>query len=82
MKPGPYRPSIRRLQEEWAQRLARQRMLERARQGRPPGPKTITDNSVPWLENPNSVADYIEISNRIRESEAAWRSQSGLSSDT
>lgn len=48
--------------------------------GRPRTSKTITDNSVPWLENPNCVADYIYISNKVRESEIKWRSRFNPSS--
>jgi len=75
VKPKPYRPSIRSLQEDWARRLALQRMLERSRKGKPPRPKTITDNSEPWMENPDSVADYWNIASRVNETVARWRTK-------
>jgi hypothetical protein len=74
-----YHPPIRRLQEDFARRLAHQRMA--ARRG-PRPPSTITDNSVPWMEKPNSVADCIEISRRVAESEAQWRERFKISSTT
>lgn len=71
MKLTAYHPPIRRLQLDFAARLARKRMLV----GRPRLPKTIMDNSEPWMENPDSVADYIEIADRIRKSEILWLSR-------
>ena len=66
-----YHPSIRRLQEDFAARLARRRMM--ANRG-PRSPKSgITDNSVPWLENPNSVADYLYIARKVNETVEAWK---------
>lgn len=63
-----YHPPIRRLQEDYAARIARRKYIA-ARGPRPPKGK-ITDNSEPWLANPNSVSDYLEISSRDKESEA------------
>jgi hypothetical protein len=56
------------LQEDYAARIARRKYIA-ARGPRPPKGK-ITDNSEPWLANPNSVSDYLEISSRDKESEA------------
>jgi hypothetical protein len=75
VKPKPYRPSIRSLQEDFAQRLTLKRMLAHARQGKPPPPKTITDNSEPWMENPDSVADYLEIARLVDERTRLWQSR-------
>ena len=69
----PYRPSIRRLQLEFAQRLAHKRMTAKLREKNPNPTKTITDNSVPWLENPDSIGDFLEISRLVRASELQWR---------
>jgi len=75
----PYRPSILRLQEEFAARLARGRLL--AKRGKATREKRLEDNSVPWMENPDSIADYLEISARIKENETLWLSRLKPSSD-
>jgi hypothetical protein len=65
-----YHPSIRRLQEDFAARLARRRMLNKL------GPRTksnITDNSEPWLKNPDSVADDWYIACKVNERVEAWK---------
>jgi hypothetical protein len=64
-----YRFPIQRLKEEWASRIARQRM----RQRRVPAPTSkITDNSEPWIRNPSSVDEFIEIARRVNETVAKW----------
>lgn len=68
----PYRPSIRRLQLEFAQRLAHKRMTAKLREKNPNPTKTITDNSVPWLENPDSVEDYWYIASKVNEAVKKW----------
>jgi len=65
-----YHPPIRRLQLDFAARIARRKYIA-ARGPRPPK-GMITDNSEPWLANPNSVADYLEISSRVKTSEVLW----------
>ena len=67
-----YRPSIRRLQLDFAARLARKRMLEGIRKNQPAAEKTITGNSVPWLENPDSVADYWYIACQVNKTVEKW----------
>ena len=67
-----YRPSIRQLQLEFASRLARKRMLGRARAKNPAPAKAITDNSVPWLENPDSVADFWYIACQVNKTVEKW----------
>lgn len=64
-----YRPTIRSLQEDWARRISRQIMRRRRK---PVPPSKITDNSVPWVENPRTVADFLEISRRVEESKNLW----------
>ncbi|MGB6222701.1 hypothetical protein [Haloferula sp.] len=76
----PYRPSIRRLQLEFAQRLARARMLRKLREKNPNPNKAITDNSEPWLENPSTIGDFLEISRLVGESAKKWRKQFNNSS--
>jgi hypothetical protein len=77
----PYRPSIRSLQLDFARRLAHKRMLEqRERAGTRPPKSGITDNSEPWLENPDSVGDFIEISQLVKQSEDLWLSRFKTSS--
>ena len=68
-----YHPPIRRLQEEFAMRIARRKYT--AAHGPRPEKSKITDNSEPWLRNPDSIADYLEISRRIQESETLWLSR-------
>jgi hypothetical protein len=65
-----YHPSIRRLQLDFAARIARRKYT--AARGPRAEKSKITDNSEPWLEQPNSVADYLEISSRIKTSEILW----------
>ena len=67
-----YRPSIRRLQLDFAARLARKRMLAGIRKNHPAAAKTITGNSVPWLENPDSVADYWYIACQVNKTVEKW----------
>lgn len=69
-----YHPPIRRLQEEFAMRIAR-RKYANSRGPRPEKSKIDMDNSEPWMRNPDSVADYLEISRRIQESETLWLSR-------
>lgn len=64
-----YRIPIPRLKEEWAFRLR----MERLRRKRPPAPPSkITDNSEPWIKNPSSVAEFLEIARRVNETVAKW----------
>ncbi len=65
-----YHPPIRRLQEDFAARIARRKYI--AARGPSPPKGKITDNSEPWLANPNSVSDYLKISSRVKESETLW----------
>ncbi len=76
----PYRPSIRSLQEDWARRISHQLMRKRRR--RHVAPSKITDNSVPWMENPRSVADYWFIAENVNQTVLKWRPQATNSSDT
>lgn len=58
-----YSPPIERIKEEYSRMIARRVMAAR-RPPRPPGWKPgpkIPDNSVPWVENPRTVADLWEI---------------------
>jgi len=66
-----YHPPIRRLQEEFAARIARRRYT-RGKSPKPPK-LALADNSEPWIANPDSLADFLEISSRVEESEALWR---------
>ncbi len=71
MKLTRYHPPILRLQEEFAARIARRRYT---RGKLPKAPKlAISDNSEPWIAKPDSLADFLEISSRVEESEALWR---------
>lgn len=64
-----YRIPIDRLKEEWAFR----KRMERLRKNRPQQrPSKITDNSEPWIRNPSSVADFIEISRKVTETVEKW----------
>lgn len=76
----PYRPSIRSLQLEFAQRLARKRMLAKIREKNPHPEKKILDNSEPFVKDPDSIDDFIEISRRARASEERWRKRFSTSS--
>ena len=73
MPAKPYRPSIRSLQLDFARRLAHKRMLEqRQRDGNRPPKSGITDNSEPWLENPDSLADDWYIATQVTELVNKW----------
>jgi hypothetical protein len=75
----PYRPSIRRLQEDWARRVARQVTRRRRK---PVPPSKITDNSVPWVENPRTVADFWSIAERVNNCVKQWGPPPTSSSDS
>lgn len=78
-----YRPSIRRLQLDFAARVARKIMLERReRAGTRPPKSKITDNSEPWLENPDSVADYWFIATQVNKAVEKWGPRPTASSDS
>lgn len=64
-----YRIPIPRLQEEWAFRLRMERLQRRHATGRT---SRITDNSEPWIRNPSSVTELLEIARRINETVATW----------
>lgn len=66
-----YHPSIRRLQEDFAARIARRKYIA-ARGPRPPKGK-IRDNSEPWLANPDSVSDDWHIACKVNERVKAWK---------
>ena len=69
----PYRPSIRSLQLDFASRLARKRMLDqREREGTRPPKSGIMDNSEPWLENPDSLADDWYVATQVTELVKKW----------
>jgi hypothetical protein len=68
-----YRPTIDSLKREYARRVAHMIMKKRREeQYGPRTPSKITDNSEPWLENPNSVADYWYISEQVRKRAEQW----------
>lgn len=66
-----YHPPIRRLQEDFAARIARRKYIA-ARGPRPPKGK-ITDNSEPWLANPDSVSDDWYIACKVNERVETWK---------
>ena len=71
-----YRPSIQSLKEEYARRIALNLMKKRreAKYG-PINPSKITDNSEPFLKNPNCVADFIYISEQVKKRVEQWGPQ-------
>ena len=78
-----YRPTIQSLKEEYARRVAHMVMKKRREEKHGPRtPSKITDNSEPWLENPNSVADYWHISEQIRKSTEKWQKRFNRSSNS
>ena len=75
-----YRPSIRRVQEEYCAEVAR-RLMRQRRGPRPAAPKT-PDNSEPWIADPKTVDDLWEIAQRVQERVEqfqAWRQPSSNS---
>ncbi|GAA5484355.1 hypothetical protein [Haloferula sargassicola] len=82
MEIKPIRPSIRRLQEDFAARLARQRMLERIRAGRPKRDSKGIDlsNSEPWPRSEDSLAGDWEIAKDIAMDIEKWTRRSTASS--
>ena len=71
MKLTRYHPPIRRLQEEFAARIARRRYT---RAKSPKTPKLqLADNSEPWLKTPDSIADYLFISTSVKNCEVQWQ---------
>lgn len=73
-----YHPPIRRLQEEFAARIARQRYT---RAKSPKSPKLqLADNSEPWLKYPDSIADDWTIACKVSERVKQWNPQPTSSS--
>ena len=67
-----YRIPVSRLNEEWAFLLR----MERLRRGRQEKPHCrITDNSEPWIRNPASVAEFVEIAQRVNQTVETWSPQ-------
>ncbi len=64
-----YRIPVERLKEEWASRIARERM--RKRRNSHPSPN-LADNSEPWIKNPSSVAEFWEIACKVNETVKKW----------
>jgi len=78
-----YRPSIQSLKEEYARRIAYSFMKKRREEKYGPRtPSKITDNSEPWLENPNSVTDFLYISEQVRKSTETWQKRFNPSSES
>lgn len=78
-----YRPSILSLQEDFARRIAHQKMQERRnqRRGGPlKKPEIDMDNSEPWMTNPSSIGDFISISDQIDNHLDEWRPRFRISS--
>jgi hypothetical protein len=64
-----YRIPVQRLKEEWAFRLR----MERLRSRRAPQSRSrLTDNSEPWILNPSSVTELLEIARRVNQTVAKW----------
>lgn len=79
--PG-YRPSIRSLQEDFARRVARKKMLERIRARRSEPyvkPPFDMDNSEPWLEIHDSFAADWFVAVQVTKSVAKWGPQAKAS---
>lgn len=66
-----YHPPIRRLQEEFAMRIAR-RKYTAARGPRPEKSGIDMDNSEPWMKNPDSISDYWYIACKVNERVETW----------
>jgi hypothetical protein len=79
----PIRPSIRRLQEDFAARLARKRMIDRIREGRPKRTPLGIDlsNSEPWPREEDSLAGDWLIASEITADIARWTARSTVSSE-
>jgi hypothetical protein len=78
-----YRPSIRRLQEDFAARLARKRMLEKIAERRGgPSVKSAIDlsNSEPWLAHTSCLADDWFIAQQVTKDVEKWGPQATASS--
>lgn len=73
MKFTRYHPPIRRLQEEFAARIARRRYT---RAKSPKTPKLqLADNSEPWLKTPDSIAEDWEIACKVSGRVEQWKPQ-------
>jgi len=66
-----YHPPIRRLQEEFAMRIAR-RKYTAARGPRPEKSGIDMDNSEPWMKNPDSISDYWYIACKVNKRVETW----------
>jgi hypothetical protein len=73
-----YRIPIHRLQEEWAFRKRMERLRRRQAPSQTP---RITDNSEPWVRNPASVAEFLEIASKVNHTVAKWGTRPQNSSE-
>ena len=64
-----YHPPIRRLQEEFAMRIARRKYASRGSAG---NKGKVMDNSEPWLEKSNSLAEDWSIACKVTERIQQW----------
>ena len=70
MRQRPYIRPLHRVKEEYSAMLRSKKRI--AKLG--PRPATrIPDNSEPWIENPNTVAEFWEIACRVSELEERYR---------
>lgn len=78
-----YRPSIRQLQEDFAARLARKRMLEKIAERRvTPARKPAIDlsNSEPWIARTTCLADDWYVAQQVAKDVETWGPQATASS--
>lgn len=67
-----YSPPLERVREEYS-RMVRRKVMARRHPPRPEEPRSkITDNSTPWVENPRTIADFLEIGLSVQRLVDKW----------
>ena len=65
----PYSPPLDRIRQEYAREVRRRLRVQKS--GPRPSSK-ITDNSVPWIERPRTVAELWEIAQSVQNLVNKW----------
>jgi hypothetical protein len=64
-----YRIPVERLKEEWAFRQRMDRLRSKRPGSRPP---KLADNSEPWIHEPRSIDELLQIARSVNQTVAKW----------
>ena len=66
-----YAPPLERIKEEYA-RMVQRRVMAKRRPPRPQPKAPIPDNSTPWVENPKTIGELMEIAKSVQALVDKW----------